>query len=47
MKDYHQRFEETVILFTRMRIQNPCPVLLFGEPIVWVDVARYLGGDPW
>jgi hypothetical protein len=31
------------MLFTRRRIQNPRPVALFGEPIVWVDTARYLG----
>jgi hypothetical protein len=29
--------------FTRRRIQTPRPVALFGEPIVWVDTARYLG----
>jgi hypothetical protein len=29
--------------FTRRRIQNPRPVALFGEPIVWVDTARYVG----
>jgi hypothetical protein len=31
------------MLFTRKRIQTPRPVALFGEPIVWVDTARYLG----
>jgi hypothetical protein len=31
------------MLFTRRRIQNPRPVLLFWEPIVWVETARYLG----
>jgi hypothetical protein len=31
------------MLFTRGRIQYPRPVALFGEPIVWVDTARYLG----
>jgi hypothetical protein len=31
------------MLFTRGRIQPPRPVALFGEPIVWVDTARYLG----
>jgi hypothetical protein len=31
------------MLFTRRRIQIPRPVALFGEPIVWVDTARYLG----
>jgi hypothetical protein len=35
-----------VMLFTRRRIQNPRAVAVFGEPIVWVDTARYLGGDP-
>jgi hypothetical protein len=30
------------MLFTRGRIQPPRPVALFGEPIVWVDRARYL-----
>ena len=30
------------MLFTRRRIQTPRPVALFGEPIVWVDTARYL-----
>jgi hypothetical protein len=31
------------MLFTRRRIQTHRPVALFGEPIVWVDTARYLG----
>jgi hypothetical protein len=31
------------LLFTGMRIQTPRPVALFGEPIVWVDTACYLG----
>jgi retron-type reverse transcriptase len=31
------------MLLTRRRIQSPRPVALFGEPIVWVDTARYLG----
>jgi hypothetical protein len=31
------------MLFTRGQIQSPRPVALFGEPIVWVDTARYLG----
>jgi hypothetical protein len=31
------------MLFTRRRIQNPRPVKLFGEPIVWVNTALYLG----
>jgi hypothetical protein len=31
------------MLFTRGQIQPPRPVALFGEPIVWVDTARYLG----
>jgi hypothetical protein len=35
--------KSTVMLFTRRHIQNPRPVLLFREPIVWVDTARYLG----
>jgi hypothetical protein len=41
--------KSTAMLFTRRLIQNPCPVLLFGEPIVWVDTARYLGVtlDKW
>jgi hypothetical protein len=30
------------MLFTHRRIQTPRPVALFGEPIVWVDTARYL-----
>jgi hypothetical protein len=30
------------MLFTRRRIQTPRPFALFGEPIVWVDTARYL-----
>jgi hypothetical protein len=29
--------------FTSRRIQNPRPIGLFGEPIVWVHTARYLG----
>jgi hypothetical protein len=29
------------MLFTRRRIQTPRPVALFGEPVVWVDTARY------
>jgi hypothetical protein len=31
------------MLLTRGQIQPPRPVALFGEPIVWVDTARYLG----
>jgi hypothetical protein len=31
------------MLFTRRRIQTPRLVALLGEPIVWVDTARYLG----
>jgi hypothetical protein len=31
------------MLFTRGQIQPPRPVALFGEPIVWVDTAPYLG----
>jgi hypothetical protein len=31
------------MLFTRRRNQTPRPVALFGEPMVWVDTARYLG----
>jgi hypothetical protein len=31
------------MLFTGRRIQNPRPVALFGETIVWVDTACYLG----
>jgi hypothetical protein len=31
------------MLFTRRRIQKPRPVQHFGEPILWVDAARYLG----
>jgi hypothetical protein len=31
------------MLFTRRLIQTPRPVALFGEPIVWVDTASYLG----
>jgi hypothetical protein len=34
------------MLFTRRHIQNPRPVLLFGEPIVMVDTARYVGVTP-
>jgi low affinity Fe/Cu permease len=32
-----------VMLFTSRHIQNSCPVLLFREPIIWVDTAHYLG----
>jgi hypothetical protein len=35
--------KSTAMLFTQRHIQNPRPVLLFGEPIVWVDTACYLG----
>jgi hypothetical protein len=35
--------KRTAMLFTRRRIQKLRPVLLFGEQIVWVDAARYLG----
>jgi hypothetical protein len=35
--------KSTAMLFTRRRIQKPRPVLLFGEPILWVDAALYLG----
>ena len=31
---------------TRRRVQTSRPVALFGEPIVWVDTALDLGGDP-
>jgi hypothetical protein len=31
------------MLFTRRRIEPPRPIVLFGEPIVWVDTARYVG----
>ena len=35
--------KSTAMLFTRRRIQKSRPVQLFGEPIAWVDAARYLG----
>jgi hypothetical protein len=35
--------KSTAMLFTRRHIQKPRPVQLFGEPILWVDAARYLG----
>jgi hypothetical protein len=35
--------KSTAMLFTRKRIQEPQPVQLFGEPILWVDAARCLG----
>jgi hypothetical protein len=35
--------KSTAMLFTRTRIQKPRPVQLFGETILWVDAARYLG----
>jgi hypothetical protein len=35
--------KSTAMLFTRWRIQKPRPVQVFGEPILWVDAARYLG----
>jgi hypothetical protein len=35
--------KSTAMLFSRRRIQNPRLVQLLGEPIVWVDAARYLG----
>jgi hypothetical protein len=38
-----RRTKSMAMLFTRRRIQTPRPVALFGEPIVWVDTARYLG----
>jgi hypothetical protein len=35
--------KSTAMLFTRRCIQKSRPVQLFGEPILWVDAARYLG----
>jgi hypothetical protein len=35
--------KSTAMLFSRRRIQKPRPIQLFGEPILWVDAARYLG----
>jgi hypothetical protein len=35
--------KSTAMLFPRRRIQKPRPVQLFGEPILWVDAALYLG----
>ena len=35
--------KSTVMLFTRMRIQQHRLVCLFGRPILWVDTARCLG----
>ena len=35
--------KSTAMLITRRRIHNPRPVLLFREPIVWDDTARYQG----
>jgi hypothetical protein len=37
----------SAMLFTKVgrRIPKPRPVQLFGEPIRWVDIAHYLGGD--
>jgi hypothetical protein len=35
--------KSTAMLFTPSRIQNPRPVLLFLERIVWVDTDCYLG----
>ena len=35
--------KSTAMLFTPRRIEKPRPVGLFGEPIVWVDAARFLG----
>jgi hypothetical protein len=28
------------------RVRQPRPVQFLGEPIEWVETARYLGGDP-
>ena len=41
--------KSTAMPFTRRLFQNPRPVLLFGEPIVWVDTAHYMGVtlDKW
>ena len=40
--------KSTALIFARAgrRFTQPRPVTLFGEPIQWVDTARYLGGDP-
>jgi hypothetical protein len=38
--------KSTAMLFTCRRIQKPRQVQLFGEPILWVDAARYLGVIP-
>ena len=34
--------KSTAMLFIRGRIQNPRPVVLFGEPILWVVATVYL-----
>jgi hypothetical protein len=38
----------TAVLLVKIArcVQKPQPVQLFGEPVQWVDTARYLGGDP-
>lgn len=35
--------KSTEMLFTHRRILRPLPVQLFGEPILWLDAACYLG----
>jgi hypothetical protein len=35
--------KSTAMHFTRRCIHKPRSILLFGEPIQWVDAARYLG----
>ena len=37
--------KSTALIFARAgrRFIQPRPVMLFGEPIQWVDTARYLG----
>ena len=39
--------KSTILIFARAgrRFTQPRPLMLFGEPIQWVDTARYLGGD--
>jgi hypothetical protein len=36
-------FKSMTMLFTCRHNQKPCPVLLFGEPVLWFDTACYLG----
>jgi len=48
LKDWINASKITAMLVAKAvgRTPKPQPLQLFGEPILWVDTARYLGGEP-